>query len=154
MHGFGADLEARYNAALYLPNEGPYSGRGRWRQYGRKQLDYRDLPLAFLKATFRENHLQTTLYQMTVWRKKSPAQLNVVIIIKTHQRTGAQAHVLLFSSDLALGYEKLIDYYRWRFRMEICQSYNLHKSEDKNNTTTAELPFATPAVTVTPLVSL
>jgi putative transposase len=107
----------RHNAALYLPYEGPYSGRGPRRKYGSK-LDYRDLPLAFLKATSTEGHLQTAIYQLSVWHKKFPDPLNVVIIVKTNQRTGAQAHVVLFSSDLELGYEKLIDYYRLRFQIE------------------------------------
>lgn len=107
----------RHNAALYLPYEGPYAGRGRRRKYGSK-LDYRNLPLAFLKASVTEGHIQTAIYQMSVWHKTFPDQLNVVIIVKTNQRTGAQAHVILFSSDLELGYEKLIDYYRLRFQIE------------------------------------
>ena len=53
---------------------------------------------------------------MTVWHKKFPDLLNVAIIVNTDQRTGALAHVTLFSSDLQLGYEKLIDYYRLRFQ--------------------------------------
>lgn len=107
----------RHNAALYLPYDGPYSGRGRRRKYGSK-LDYRNLPLAFLKATSVAGHIHTAIYQMSVWHKTFPDQLNVVIIVKTNQRTGVQAHVVLFSSDLELGYEKLIDYYRLRFQIE------------------------------------
>lgn len=107
----------RHNAALYLPYEGLYSGRGRRRKYGSK-LDYRSLPLAFLQASVTEGHIQTAIYQLSVWHKTFPDQLNVVIIVKTNQRTGAQAHVVLFSSDLELGYEKLIDYYRLRFQIE------------------------------------
>lgn len=107
----------RHNSALYLPYDGPYSGRGRRRKYGTK-LDYRQLPSAFLKATSVEDHIHTALYQMQVWHKTFPDLLNVVVIVKTNQRTGAQAHVVLFSSDLDLGYEKLIDYYRLRFQIE------------------------------------
>ncbi len=107
----------RHNSALYLPYDGPYSGRGRRRKYGTK-LDYRQLPAAFLKATSIEGHIHTAIYQMHVWHKTFPDLLNVVIIVKTNHRTGAQAHVVLFSSDLDLGYEKLIDYYRLRFQIE------------------------------------
>jgi putative transposase len=53
-----------------------------------------------------------------VWHKKFPDRLNVVILVKTNQRTGARAHVILFSSDLGLGYETLIDDYRLRFQIE------------------------------------
>ena len=107
----------RHNAALYLPYDGAYSGRGRRRKYGSK-LDYRHLPSKSLKARQTEGHIHTAIYQMNVWHKKFPDMLNVVIIVKTNQRTGTQAHVILFSSDLQLGYEKLIDYYRLRFQIE------------------------------------
>ena len=44
--------------------------------------------------------------------------LNVVVIVKTHLQTHKIAHVVLFSSDLTLGYDLLIDYYRLRFQLE------------------------------------
>ena len=115
--GLALISKLRHNAALYLPYDGPYSGRGRRRKYGRR-LDYRDLPLTFLKAVSTEGHLQTAIYQLPVWHKKFPDLLNVVILVKTNQRTGTQAHVILFSNDLELDSEKLIDYYRLRFQIE------------------------------------
>ncbi|MCP5081141.1 MAG: transposase [Alphaproteobacteria bacterium] len=117
----------RHNAALHLPYDGPYGGRGRRRKYG-AQLDYRQLPAAFLKATSVEGHIHTALYQMNAWHKTFPDLLNMVIIVKTNQHTGAQAHVVLFSSDLDLGYEKLIDSYHLRFQIEIYQPCNLRKT--------------------------
>ncbi len=115
----GLDLisKLRHNSALYLPYEGPYAGRGRRRKYGNK-LDYQHLPPAFLKATSVQGHVHTAIYQLHVWHKKFPDRLNVVVLVKTNQRTGARAHVILFSSDLELGYETLIDYYRLRFQIE------------------------------------
>jgi putative transposase len=129
----------RHNAALYLPYDGPYAGRGPRRKYGSK-LDYHHLPPTFLKATVVDGHLHTAIYQLPVWHKKFPDRLNVVILVKTNHRTGARAHVILFSSDLELGktnhrtgarahvilfssdlelgYETLIDYYRLRFQIE------------------------------------
>jgi len=44
--------------------------------------------------------------------------LNVVVIVKTNVQTHKTAHVVLFSSDLTLGYAQLIDYYRLRFQLE------------------------------------
>ncbi len=44
--------------------------------------------------------------------------LNVVILTKTHLKTGAVAHVILFSSDLELAYAKIIDFYSLRFQIE------------------------------------
>ena len=50
---------------------------------------------------------------------KSFAQpLNVVIVVKRNLVTNACAHVVLFSSDLALTHDKLVDYYVLRFQLE------------------------------------
>jgi putative transposase len=50
--------------------------------------------------------------------KEFPQSLNVVIILKTKLDTGASARVILFSSDLQLAWDKLIDYYQLRFQIE------------------------------------
>src|SRR5919201_1447334 len=39
-------------------------------------------------------------------------------IVKTNLKSKAVAHVILFSSDLALAWDKLIDYYCLRFQLE------------------------------------
>ena len=44
--------------------------------------------------------------------------INVVVILKTKLATHKQAHILLFSTDLKLAYEKLFDYYTLRFQIE------------------------------------
>jgi putative transposase len=41
-----------------------------------------------------------------------------VIIVKTNLHTQARAHVILFSSDLNVSYDKLIEYYKLRFQLE------------------------------------
>lgn len=107
----------RHNSALYLPYEGPYSGRGPRRKYGQK-LDYHHLPSEHLKSTSVDKEIKTEIYQMPLWHKKFADLLNVVVIVKTNLKTSKIAHVVLFSSDLSLGYEKLIDYYRLRFQIE------------------------------------
>ncbi len=102
---------------MYLPYTGPYAGRGPYRKYG-ERLDYRHLPAAYRKASVIADNIQTDTYQMPVWHESFPALLNVVILVKTNLKTGAQAHVILFSSDLTLSYEKLVDYYSLRFQIE------------------------------------
>jgi hypothetical protein len=42
----------------------------------------------------------------------------IVVIVKTNLATNKTAHAVLFTSDLNLGYELLIDYYRLRFQLE------------------------------------
>jgi putative transposase len=107
----------RCDAKLYLPYVGPYSGRGPYRKYG-DRLDYRALPVQQLKATTVDSGIQTAIYQLTLLHKEFCQALNVVLIVKTNQATGARAHVCLFSSDLDLAYDNLIDYYRLRFQIE------------------------------------
>lgn len=71
-----------------------------------------------LQTTTVVNGVETAIYQMTLLHKEFCQALNVVIIVKTSQSTGACAHVCLFSSDLDLAYDTLIDYYRLRFQIE------------------------------------
>jgi putative transposase len=107
----------RCDAALYFPYTGPYAGRGPHRKYGNK-VDDDNLPMASLKETTVEEQMQTCTYQMQLLHKECPQPLNVVILVKTNLRTQARAHVVLFSSDLALAYAPLVDYYGLRFQIE------------------------------------
>ena len=107
----------RHEAAWYFPYEGLYAGRGPRRQYGAK-LDYRQIPARYRQASSRDNHIQTTIYQMPMWHKRFADRLNIVVVVKTNLRTGASAHVVLFSSDPTRSSERLIDYYRLRFQIE------------------------------------
>ena len=65
-----------------------------------------------------EDGVRTDYYQATMLDKFFAQPLNVVIIVKTNLKTGKRAHVILFSIDLNLSYEKLVDYYRLRFQIE------------------------------------
>jgi putative transposase len=107
----------RYDAALYFPYTGPYAGRGPRRTYGRK-VEYDALPAPYLKATTVERHMKTCVYQMQLLHKEFTHPLHVVIIAKTNLRTQARAHVVLFSSDLDLAHDTLVDYYGLRFQIE------------------------------------
>jgi putative transposase len=107
----------RHDAALYCPYEGTYAGRGPRRKYGSK-LDYTQIPVKYLKRTIVQDHIQTHVYQAQMWHKEFASLLNVVIIIKINLKTHAWAHVVLFSSDMALSDETLIDDYSLRFQIE------------------------------------
>ncbi|MEM3486598.1 MAG: transposase [Candidatus Methanomethyliaceae archaeon] len=107
----------RCDAALYLPYDGPYQGHGPHRKYG-DRLDYQHLPAKYLQLTTTEKQIETRIYQMPCRHKEFSELLNVVIIVKVNLQTQAWAHVILFSSDLALTYATLIDYYRLRFQIE------------------------------------
>jgi len=107
----------RSDSALYLTYPGPYAGRGPRRIYGAK-LDLRALPADALRQTTVADRIETCIYQLEARHKTVADLLNVVVIVKTNLTTQAQAHVLLFSSDLALPFATLIDYYGLRFQLE------------------------------------
>ena len=107
----------RYDAALYFPYDGQQKKRGANKKYGTK-LDYDHIPDQYLKETTLLDGIQTNIYQMTMWHKLIPDKLNIVIILKTNLKTQKVARVVLFSSDLQLAFDKLIDYYRLRFQIE------------------------------------
>ena len=107
----------RADSALYLPYIGPYAGRGPRRSYGDK-VDPQALPEYALRQTTDEDGIATRVYQLEARHKSFAHPLNLVVIRKTNQRTQRQAHVLLFSRDLALPFAQLIDYYRLRFQLE------------------------------------
>jgi hypothetical protein len=107
----------RYDSALYFPYKGAYGGHGPHCKYGNK-LDYRRILDEYLKETSVEKNIQTCIYQAELLHKEFSQSLNVVIMVKTNLQTGAWAHVVLFSSDLELSYDKIVDYYCLRFQIE------------------------------------
>ena len=107
----------RYDAALYFPYAGPYGGRGPHKKYGDK-IAYRNLPDKYLVHTSVEDEIETRIYQAQLLHREFAQPLNVVIIAKTNSKTGAFANVNLFSSDLELAYDKILDYYSLRFQLE------------------------------------
>ncbi len=107
----------RYDAALYFPYTGPQKRVGGRKKYGDK-LNYKHIEAKYLKSDTTSKGIRERIYQMTMLSTTFPDPLNVVVIIKTNLKKQTQARVVLFSSDLELGYEKLIDYYRLRFQIE------------------------------------
>jgi len=107
----------RSDSALYFPYTGPQAKRGTRRKYG-DRVDYRHIPAQYLKQTTVADGIETRTYQATLLHHEFAQPLNVVIIVKTNLQTQAWAHVILFSSDLALVWDKLVEYYRLRFQIE------------------------------------
>lgn len=116
-HALHLISKLRCDAALYFPYAGLYAGRGPHRKYGDK-VNYANIPAHYLKETTVDGHIETRLYQAQLLHKEFASPLNVVILVKTNLRTQAQAHVILFSSDLDLVYTLLVDYYGLRFQIE------------------------------------
>ncbi len=107
----------RHDAALHFAYAGPAPNRGPTPRLG-EQVDVRKIPDQYLKETQIEDGFETRTYQMQLLHKDFPGPLNVVILLRTNLETQAWANVILFSSDLELPYDLLIDYYSLRFQIE------------------------------------
>ena len=107
----------RNNAALYFPPTDPPTGPGRPRLYG-DRLDPQQIDEKYRVSLEMTDTLRTEVYQMQLRHKTFPDPLNVVCIRKTEIATQRTSHVYLFSSDLTLDAETLIDYYGLRFQIE------------------------------------
>ena len=107
----------RRDAALYLPPTAPYQGRGRPPIYG-ERLNPKDIDSKYRVATHTQANITTEVYQMRCRHKRFADPLNVVCLLKTNAKTKEKSHVFLFSSDLDIKAETLIDYYSLRFQIE------------------------------------
>ena len=107
----------RSDAALYPAFEGEHRGPGPKPKYGAK-IDVHKMAPDYLKETSVEDNLRTDIYQGQFYNKEFAFALNVVIILKTNLETRAQAHVILFSTDLEQAYDKIIKFYSLRFQIE------------------------------------
>ena len=115
--GLALISKLRVNTALYFPATEPYAGRGRPRLYGQR-FNPQQIDAKYRVSTQTHENITTEVYQAKLRHKKFPDPLNVVCILKTHLLTENKSHLLLFSSDLALDAEKMIDYYQLRFQIE------------------------------------
>jgi len=115
--GYHMISKMRHNAALYLPYDGAKPPRGPMPRYGQK-LNYKALPADHLVSTRVVNGYCVHTYQMALYHKDYPELLNVVVVVKTHLTTGKRGHVVLFSTDLDLSAEQIVDYYSLRFQIE------------------------------------
>jgi len=105
---------------------------------------YDHLPVPYLKETSVEGPIAPHLSQRQLRHKECTPPLHVVLIAKTNVRPPARAHVVLFSSDLALAYAPLVTYDRLRCQIE-CNFRDAQQSwslEDFMNVTPTGLTHA------------
>ena len=115
--GLHLTSKLRGDSALYFRYDGLYAGHGAPQKYG-DRIDYAHIPDKYRQESRTEKEIQTDIYQMEMLHKEFASSLNVVILVKTNLKTGAWGHVILFSSDLALDYARLIEFYSLRFQIE------------------------------------
>ena len=107
----------RSDAALSFQYDGKQKHKGPHKKYGQK-INYRNLPKKYLVEKSIQDGIETCIYQARMLHPEFAQILNVVVLTKTHLRTHAFANLNLFSSDLELSYEKIIDFYSLRFQIE------------------------------------
>ncbi len=107
----------RYDAALSFVYDGKQKRKGPRKKYGQK-INYRNIPNLYLVEKSVKEGIETCIYQAQMLHHEFTQVLNVVILTQTNLGTGAFANVNLFSSDLELSYEKIIDFYSLRFQIE------------------------------------
>lgn len=107
----------RHDSALYIPYQHSDPNHRSRRKYGDK-LNWQNISDEYLRQSIIEEDIQTDTYQATLLHKEFAQPLNVVILVKTNLKTHTRSHVILFSSDLTLSYDKIIEYYKLRFQIE------------------------------------
>ena len=105
----------RNNAALYFPPTDPSTGPGRPRLYG-ERLNPQQIDAKYRVSVEMTDTLKTEVYQMELRHKTFADECRVYS--QTELSTHRTSHVYLFSSDLTLDAEKMIDYYGLRFQLE------------------------------------
>ena len=107
----------RYDAALHFVYDGKQQRTGPRKRYGQK-INYPQIKEQYRVERSVKDGIETCIYQAHMLHHEFAQVLNVVILTRTNLQTGAFANVNLFSSDLELSYETIIDYYSLRFQIE------------------------------------
>ncbi len=107
----------RSDAALFWQPTDEKEGPGRPQLYG-ERFNPQQIDPKYRISIQTDGNIRTEIYQGHMRNRKFPELLNIVCLLKTNLKTKRQSHILLFSSDLALDAEKMIDYYSLRFQIE------------------------------------
>lgn len=117
----GCDLhlisKMRSDAALYQDPTDFQRQLSPRRKYG-DRLDFAQMPAKLLRCETTEEGYLLQVYQVRCLHKQFAHRINVVVIVKTHLASARVGHVVLFSTDLFLRAQTLIDYYTLRFQIE------------------------------------
>lgn len=107
----------RKDAVLFEKYEGEQKSKGAWRKKGeRLKLDL--IPQKYWQKEVREKKVVTNYYAGVFRHPSFGMELKVVIIEKKNEQTQKIGQAILFSSDLNLSWEKIVEYYGLRFQIE------------------------------------
>ena len=120
----------RSNTVLYaMPQKGSTKTRGRRRKYGRRLGSCAEMAAEFIAhaSTYRVflygKHREVNAFSQIVMLKTLKCPVRVVWVFRKTQ------WVALFSTDMDLSVEQIIEYYGARWKIDIFQPYCLHKCQ-------------------------
>jgi putative transposase len=115
----------QYNAALYFPFEGMYSGRGAPTKYGSKlNFEAAEIQLEkyFVEEQKQKDGSIDRIYQIkNMLHKSFDMALNVVIILRFDKNSMPKSHksrAVLFSTDLTADHKTIMEVYQVRYQIE------------------------------------
>jgi putative transposase len=107
----------RKDTVLYSKYEGEQKPKGARKKKG-ERLKLDEIPREYWQKEEREKEIVTTYYAGVFLHPSFGMELKVVIIEKKDEKKKKIGHVLLFSSDVNLSWEKIVEYYSLRFQIE------------------------------------
>lgn len=107
----------RKDAVLFEKYEGEQKSRGARKKKG-ERLKLDEIPRKYWQKEVREKEIVTNYYAGVFRHPSFGMQLKVVIIEKKNEKQQKIGHALLFSSDVNLSWDKIVEYYGLRFQIE------------------------------------
>ena len=115
----------RYTSALYFvaqAKEGKQP-RGRKKKYGKRvNLEQLDKTSPYFHKTIKNKETSNLIIDVyhfpKIWTKFLPVMVNVTVLLARNTRTNRVSRKIIFSTDLALSADLMIEYYSLRFQIE------------------------------------
>ena len=107
----------RKDAVLCSKYEGEQKSRGARKKKG-ERLKLQEIPRKYWQKEERGKEIVTTYYAGVFLNPSFGMELKVVIIEKKNEKRKKIGHVILFSSNVNLSWEKIVEYYGLRFQIE------------------------------------
>jgi putative transposase len=107
----------RKDAVLFEKYEGEQKSRGARKKKG-ERLKLDEIRRKYWQKEEREKEIVTNYYAGVFRHPSFGMELKVVIIEKKNEKQQKIGHALLFSSDVNLSWNKIVEYYGLRFQIE------------------------------------
>jgi putative transposase len=137
-HNIALISKLRCTSVLYLPVEQKEGKRplGRAKKYGKRiNLDKLNKESPYFHKTIKNEETSNLIIDVyhfpKIWTTFLPVIVNVTVLVATNTRTNKVSRKILFSTDLALSADLIIEYYSLRFQIEF--NFRAYKETQVNN---------------------